>query len=502
LDLRSLLKSVDLSVDSIDSGLERYTATWWRLDQAYRLCIANLRAYNQSGLTKGIRAWVENHYVNSFLLPLADHWSERLAQLTQWQATALPRQREFHMRYVQPTIAQGKRLFVVVSDALRYEAAREFAERIHASKGWSAETEALFGALPTYTQLGMAALLPGARITVDPVDATVAIDGQSASGTVNRDKILKAATGGRAKALKFQEFRDLNTKVEGRDLVRDHDLIVIYHNQIDKVGDERESEAKTFESVEQAFVELELIVRKIANLKGSHIVITADHGFLFQQEAIDSADKAIYPPADVLTYKNRRFAYGENIDAAQGVKVFTAQALGLSGTWSAVFPLSLGRFPKSGSGSRFVHGGPTLQEIVVPVIRLKRERKDEIRQVEVQLLGLPARITTARLKLRLFQSEAVEPKVQERTLRISLVAKADGALLCEPRTLRFDSTATEPREREQLLELVLSNAADDYNNKELELRLEEVREGASQALPYKNEVLKLQRAFGNDFDDF
>jgi hypothetical protein len=87
-------------------------------------------------------------------------------------------------------------------------------------------------------------------------------------------------------------------------------------------------------------------------------------------------------------------------------------------------------------------------------------------------------------------------------VRISLGAKADGALLCEPRTLRFDSTATEPREREQLLELVLSNAADDYNNKELELRLEEVREGASQALPYKNEVLKLQRAFGNDFDDF
>jgi len=75
-------------------------------------------------------------------------------------------------------------------------------------------------------------------------------------------------------------------------------------------------------------------------------------------------------------------------------------------------------------------------------------------------------------------------------------------LLCEPRTLRLDSTASDPRERELQLSLVLSNAAENYNNKLLELRFELLLEGGATTVPYKSVELKLQRPFGNDFDDF
>ena len=72
--------------------------------------------------------------------------------------------------------------------------------------------------------------------------------------------------------------------------------------------------------------------------------------------------------------------------------MFTASELGLSGSWEAVFPLGLDCYHRSGSGSHFVHGGTSLQEVVVPVIRLKRERKDESRVVEAELLrGCPPR---------------------------------------------------------------------------------------------------------------
>lgn len=507
ISFRQLLSKADLQVPSFEEGLQRYRNSWWRLDQAYRRCIFHARTYQQPGLFKPLREWLESQYVNNVLLPLTNRWSDQVSQLSAWSSTTLPRQQEFHMRYVHaPLSARGlKRLFVVISDALRYEAARDFADRLNsqAGKGWNAEVEALLGVLPSYTQLGMAALLPGAQLGINPTDGTAVVDGQSATGTENRDKILKAHTNGRAKAILAEDFLNLPTTKEGAELIKEHDLIVVYHNRIDRIGDKRESEADTCQAVEQAFDELVSILRKITSLKGSQAVITADHGFLFQQQPVDANDRSEFPAAKELSYKNRRFALGTAIQPSAGQKVFTAAQMGLSGSWEAVFPLGLDRYPRKGSGSRFVHGGTSLQEVVVPVIRLRKERKDESRVVEAELLRVPAKITTSRVSFGLFQLDPVEPRRRlPLQLRVSLVARADGALLCEPRTVLLDSTASEAREREQHVILELSNAAVDYNNQLLELRIEQLLEGVATPVPYKTVELKLQRPFGSDFDDF
>jgi uncharacterized protein (TIGR02687 family) len=509
ITFRGLLSKADLSVPSFEEGLQRYCNGWFRLDQAYRRCIFHARTYQQPTLFKPLREWLEAQYVNNVLLPLTNCWSDQVSQLSSWSSKSLPRQKEFHMRYVHAPLGAKslKRLFVVISDALRYEAARDFAERLNsqAGKGWKAEVDALLGVLPSYTQLGMASLLPGVQLDIDihTPEARALVDGQSASGTDNRDKILKAYANGRAKAIQAEDFLNLPTTKEGAELIKQHDLIVVYHNRIDRIGDKRDTEADTCQAVEQAFEELDSILRKISSLKGSQAVITADHGFLFQQEPVDANDRSELPTAKELSFKNRRFALGLGIKATTGQKVFTAAELGLAGTWEAVFPLGLDRFPRSGSGSRFVHGGTSLQEVVVPVIRLKRERKDESRVVEAQLLRVPAKITMGKLSFSLFQLEPVEPKKRRPLqLRIGLYAKVDGALLCAHRTVLLDSTASEAREREQQVVLELSNAADDYNNQTLELRLERLLEGVSTPVSYKTVELKLQRHFGSDFDDF
>jgi uncharacterized protein (TIGR02687 family) len=507
ISFRGLLAKADLQVPSFEEGMQRYCNCWWRLDQAYRRCIFHARTYQQPGLLKPLRDWLEAQYVNNVLLPLTNRWSDQVAGLSSWGSSTLPRQKEFHMRYVHaPLSSKGlKRLFVVISDALRYEAARDFADRLNsqAGKGWQAEVDALLGALPSFTKLGMAALLPGAQLGLNPSDSNALVDGQSTSSTEDRDKILNVYANGRAKAIKAEDFLSLATTKEGAELTRNYDLIVIYHNCIDRIGDKRESEADTCQAVEQTFAELEQILRKIASLKGSQVVITADHGFLFQQEPVDANDRAQFPTAKELSFKNRRFALGTGIKASAGQKVFTADELGLSGNWEAVFPLGLDRFPRSGSGSRFVHGGTSLQEVVVPVIRLKRERKDESRVVEAELLRVPAKITMGKLTFGLFQLEPVEPKKRlPLQLRIGLYAKVDGALLCAHRNVLLDSAASEAREREQQVVLELSNAAGDYNNQTLELRLERQLEGVAKPVPYKTVELKLQRPFGSDFDDF
>jgi uncharacterized protein (TIGR02687 family) len=500
LELRELMAAAEITVDSVAAGVSRYVAGWWRIDMAYRRCTWHLRRYGQVQLMEQITQWVEKSYVNNFLLPLADRWSDRVRGMETWECPGVLAQRSFFEHHVRPFLAKGQKVFVIISDALRYEAAAEFAQRLHSASRWTAEMDVLFGSLPSYTQLGMAALLPNKQLTVDCTTANVTVDGRSATGTANRAEILRAACDGKATGIQAEEFLELNTKTDGRTLMRDHEVIYIFHNVIDKTGDAASTEAKTFDAVEQAFQELDLIIRKVANINGSNMLLTADHGFLFQQDDVSAADVTTLPAAGEWTFRNRRFALGREIPADGKVKRFDSAALSLEGTWSAAFPLSLGRFPLQGSGKRYVHGGITLQEVVVPVVKIHKARADDTGRVEVELLRVPAKITTGQLSVALFQDRPALAKVQPRTLRIGVFAK-DGTVLSEIKTLNFDSKEAEARQRETTALLVLSHAADDFNNREVDLRLEETVPGTAQTVIYKTHGLKLQKPFTSDFDE-
>ncbi len=500
VELRELLAAADLTVDSIAGGVSRYVASWWRIDLAYRRCTWNLRRYGQVQVMERIAQWVEKSYVNNFLLPLADRWSDQVRGMTAWECPGVAAQRRFFGQYVQPFLTKGQKVFVIISDALRYEAAAEFAQRLRSANRWTAEVEALFGVLPSYTQLGMAALLPGRQLAVDPATATVTVDGRSATGTANRVEILALGCGGKATGLQAEEFLELNSKTEGRALMREHEVIYIFHNVIDKTGDAASTEAKTFDAVEQAFEEIEQIIKKVANINGSNMLLTADHGFLFQQDTVAAGDATPLPAAGEWTFRNRRFAIGRGISPDTSVKLFTSADLGLGGDWAAAFPLSLGRFPLQGSGMRYVHGGISLQEVVVPVVKIHKARADDTGRVEVELSRVPAKITTGQLSVALFQDRPAVGKILPRTLRMGIFGK-DGTILSEIKTLMFDSKETEARQRETTVLLVLSHAADAHNNREVEVRLEETVSGTTQTVTYKTHSLKLQKPFTSDFDE-
>ena len=499
VELRELLASAELTVDSVASGFNRYVSSWWRIDLAYRHCNWNLRRYGQVKLMEQISQWAEKSYVNNFLRPLADLWSDQVRGLASWECPGVMTQRQFFTHYVQPFLSKGQKVFVIISDALRYEAAADFARRLRSANRWTAEVESVLGVLPSYTQLGMAALLPGRQLAVDAATSTVTVDGQSATGTKKRAEILALACDGKSMAIQAEDFLELNTKTDGRALMRDHEVIYIYHNAIDKVGDAPGTEGKTFEAVEDAFKDLDLIIKKVANINGSNMLLTADHGFLFQQGDVAGEDATPLPAAGEWMFRNRRFSLGRVIPASSKVKTFDSASLNVGGDWSAAFPLSLGRFPLQGSGMRYVHGGVSLQEIVVPVVKIHKARTDDTGRVEVELLRVPAKITTGHLSLALFQDRPAVAKVLPRTIRVGVFAK-DGTSLSEIKTLTFDSKDTEARNRETTVVLVLSSAADASNNQEVDLRLEETVPGTAQIVTYKSHSLKLQKPFTSDFE--
>lgn len=387
-----------------------------------------------------------------------------------------------------------------MSDALRFEAAADFAGRLQSANRWTAELEALFGAVPSYTQVGMAALLPFRELAVNAESGNVTVDGKSATGTENRAEILKGACNARATAVKAEQFLELNSKTDGRALMRDHDVIYIYHNTIDETGDRRDKEVRTFEAVEQAFKELDQLIKKVANINGTNMLVTADHGFLFQQDELHDDDLAPLPAADVLSCRDRRFIFGKGIVKSPRVKVFGSADLGLSGDWSVAFPRSLDRFPQQGSGKRYVHGGTTLQEIVIPVIRIHKARTDDTGKVGIEILRVPTKITTGQVSIALFQSKPAVDKILPRTLRIGVFSK-DGRPLSEVKTFAFDYKDEEARKREVSVVLTLSRAAEAFNNQDVELRLEETVQGINQTVVYKTHAIRLQKPFASDFDE-
>ena len=498
--LRELVASAELEVETVDAGIARYIGSWYQMDTAYRRFCFHLRRYGQVALMERIAEWIEKTYVNNYLLPLTDRWSDQVRRVTNWTCTQLPHQTAFFRHFVQPFLDKGQKVFVVVSDALRFEAATELVTRLRAENRWTADLEAVLGSLPSYTQLGMASLLPGMERSIQMPEGTVTVEGKSATGTAARNQILASALGGKATAIQAEAFMEMNTKTEARALMRDHEVIYIFHNVIDKMGDSTVTEAKTPEAVEDAFKELLQILRKIANANGNNMLLTADHGFLFQQTEVEEADDLPLPVATEWLMRNRRFALGRGIDADSSVKIFSAKELGLVGGWTAAFPLSLGRFPLQGSGKRYLHGGMSLQEVIVPVVRIHKARADDTDRVEVELLRLPARITTGQISLALYQDRPVADKILPRTLRVGVFAP-DGTALSEVRTLTFDSADLEPRQREKNIGLTLSRAADEYNNQEVEIRLEEALAGTSQTAVYKSHRVKLQKPFASDFDD-
>ena len=149
----------------------------------------------------------------------------------------------------------------------------------------------------------------------------------------------------------------------------------------------------------------------------------------------------------------------------------------------------------AGGGTRFVHGGATLQEIVVPVLSINKKRKSDTRLVNVEVWPESDKITTGQVVVRLFQTEQVNDKVQPRTLRAGLYVGE--TLISNLESLTFDQTSADKRDRYQSARMLLSQESSDYNNRAVEFRLEEQIPNTNQWRVFAQAAYTLKRS---DFD--
>ena len=494
------LPKVELIIESFDAGISKYAATWWQMDRLYRQFVFHLGESGQTALLQDLSTRMEGHYVNNFLAQLSVQWQERVNRCDGWTSQAFPCQSQFFERFVKPQVEDGRKVFVIISDALRYEAGRELLECIQRENRWKAEMNVALGSLPSFTQLGMASLLPHKQLEFDPRGQTILADGVPTAGTEARGKILASAMSGRATAITAEAFFTLNSKTDGRDLSRGNDVVYIYHNAIDAVGDKRDTEHKACSAVAAAVEEIIKILKKAAAMNVNHFIITADHGFLYQNEPLAESDfLAFNEPQGTLKF-DRRFIVAPNIPEDPRFKIFTANQLCIAGDLAFAFPKGVQRLRLQGSGSRYVHGGTSLQEIVIPVIEVKKERDDNVGKVDVDILRAGQQITTGQVTVTFIQSDPVGDRLLARELRAGFFSKT-GAQLSETKIMKFESSAEDVRQRERAEQFIFGKEADHFNQQEVFLRLEEQVPNTSQWSPYREFSFKLRRAFESDFDE-
>ena len=256
-----------------------------------------------------------------------------------------------------------------------------------------------------------------------------------------------------------------------------------------------------FEAVEDTLRDLVDLVKKAANANATNIFVTADHGFLFQDEELpDQFFLSTKPEGDDILVTNRRFVLGHGLKRDPAFTTFTAAQLGLEGDLEIQLPKSIHRLRLPGGGSRFVHGGATLQESVVPVLAINKKRKSDTRMVNVTVMPETDKITTGQLVVKLFQAEPVSDKVQPRVLRAGLYVGETLISTDPPPALTFDSVSPEQRDRYQTVQLLLNKEANDHNNRVVELRLEERIPNTNQWRVYEKAIYMLKRSFTSDFD--
>lgn len=389
---------------------EHYVESYYKFDQYYREFVFH---YDQSTLESLLDVYklIDNYYTNWYLEELSNRWSN-INDDYQWGDVTTERQWNFYDNHIGKL---KERVAVIVSDALRYECGEELTRRLsHKFPSKTTITPAL-STMPSYTALGSVALLPHNSIDYRD-DGAVLLDDQSIVSYDSREKHLNEYRSG--KVYSGKDFLDPSLSQQIRAEVKGVEVIYIYHDRIDAVGDNVPTEMDVFNAAEKCFDDIEKIFQKLQNMSIYNVFITSDHGFLYRREDMRQMDKTPNKFAEAILSKRRFFlAHGDSgNDLTRKIPMDYLIHSTIPGQSDLVVEVPYGTniFPKQGESKKYMHGGDALQEVVIPIIKIENKKKDRAKnranQATVKLISISRKITSLITFLEFFQNEEVDDK--------------------------------------------------------------------------------------------
>ncbi|EMA6342983.1 BREX-1 system phosphatase PglZ type A [Bacillus cytotoxicus] len=476
-----------------------YENKYYSIDTAYRKFYVAFDQIENKDLFLPLRDKLENWYTNGYISELAIKWSDAIEQNQKeyWPIAGIESQHTFYRSFVQPFVNKEERVFVIVSDALRYEAAKELCDVLNVERKASTEIVALQGAVPSYTDLGMATLLPHKTITFGD-NAEMYVNGYKAANTENRNTVL-AEHYKDSIAVQYKDLVAMNRQ-QFRAVFSGKKVSYIYHNVIDARGDHAATEHEVFQAVEQALQDIRIMVNQLINtVSASNIMITADHGFIYNRDVLQASDKV---KKNIMNadLEKRRFIVSNTPDSLEGTIRFSMDyVLGEGSNKYVTVPRGANRFSVQGAGANYVHGGAMLQEIVIPVIKFKNDRskssKNDVKKVEVKLTSLTRKITNSITYLEFFQTEKIEEKKTPLRLKVYFTDE-EGNRISNDSMIIADSQSSKPEDRTFKEKFVLKNMTYD-KTKKYYLVLEDEDETVENI--YEKVAFAIDIAITNDF---
>lgn len=440
---------------------KEYTTEYYIMDTYYRefhkSYSESLKNYHEelSDLFTHVMEKVEGLYTTWFLGQLGNNWSDACADNLREYGRVLevPQQTDFYRRQVA---ASDSKVYVIISDAMRYEVAATLAEQLQRETQAKVDLKSMQGIFPTITKFGMAALLPHKELSVELKSGkterlAVLADGQSTEAP-NRDKLLKAADPASV-ALKYKDIIGMK-RADRQALIKGMNVVYIYHDTIDEAG---HLESSIFTACDTAIEELKNMVRIIANeWGGANIIITSDHGFLYTHSPLsedDKVDKTTESDQDVEI--GRRYAIMQK--GAQPQYLLPVKFLGGNTAYDVYAPRESIRIKMKGGGLNFVHGGISLQEMVVPVIEYhflrnqskeykKNKSKYDTKPVEISLLSANRKISNMIFSLNFYQKDAVGGNREAATYQLYFT-DSSGKAISDVQKIIADKSSDNGQER-------------------------------------------------------
>lgn len=496
-----------------------YCGQWFAIDRDYRrFCLAWHELPNGGSFKRTMdktRQRLLNSY-DQFLSDLAERWQRPLKERGAYPPANVPSQREFFVNEVlllcAPKAEDGRRVGVIISDALRYEVGKDLAARLNASNASGlngrvkADCTGMLSMLPSYTQLGMAALLPEGPMEIDSEDLTVSKGGEPTQGLANRQAALERCLPGSC------ALRATDVLQNGLSDVSGAPVIYVYHDAIDARGDDAGTQTQVFAACEDALDEIEQLAAQLVRAGCGTVLITADHGFIYQDAPVPESQFVDVPDLHELaattgvdvTHKDR-FIVGDCAPEHESLIECSPSQLSLVGEGSIVFPSGITRLRQKGSGKQYVHGGDTLQECAIPLVRVcVVGRKEAARPVDV--VGYPVGqtyITGATVALDVYQQEPCSDHVTPCTVKVGVYApddaeKSPGRLLsvAEER-LELDSREQDIAARRKRVSLPLTDDVDEYAA--VMVRIKVRKSDTNQYGCAWEREYTVRRGFGGDF---
>lgn len=439
---------------------KEYTTDYYRMDTYYRqfhLCFQRcLKVSNPmlDDLFKHVTEKVEGLYSHWFLGQLGRNWSDACSEnLEQYgHILEVPQQTDFYRNKVK---GSDSRVFVIISDALRFEVAASLSEQLQRETQSKVELNNCEALFPTITKFGMAALLPHQKLEVVEKgnhSLGIVIDGFSTDAGY-RDKILKNANKNSV-ALKYDNMIGMK-RADRSALVKGMDVVYIYHDKVDEAS--HTSDASVFPACDEAIAEIKNLVRIIVNeFGGTKIFITADHGFLYTYSPLTEDDKV-----DKTGFINRVVEFGRRFaimqKAANPDYLLPVKFMDGSTDYDAYAPRENVRIKMNGGGLNFVHGGISLQEMVVPVVEYQHLRssskayqrnrdKVDTKPVTLNLYSASRKVLNMIFSLNFYQTEPVGGN-REAATYLLYFTDANGKQISDTCKIIADKTDADAQDR-------------------------------------------------------